>query len=152
CRNVFAIILLLTALASSAAAQSKNTDFAEQLGRLDAHVLPKSDDPSSRPDGMLGRSIRARLRAANERESDAWRALRTKADWEKYRDARIRELRQSLGSFPSVPRDLQVRITGTIRAEKYRIDNIVFVSRPGLVVTANLYAPEPAVKAMPGIL
>jgi dienelactone hydrolase len=151
-RGIFAIILFFTALASSASAQSKNADLAEQLRRLDAHVLPKNDDPSSRPDGMLGRSIRVRLRAANERESDAWHALRTKADWEKYRDARIRELRQSLGSFPPVPRELQVRITRTIRAEKYRIDNIVFVSRPGLVATANLYTPEPAAKAMPGIL
>ncbi|HEY7157173.1 MAG TPA: acetylxylan esterase [Gemmataceae bacterium] len=151
-RSVFAIILLLTALASSAAAQSKAAGLAEQLRRLDSHVLPKNDDPSRRPDGMLGRSIRARLRAANDRESDAWRALRTKADWEKYRDARIRALRQSLGSFPPVPSDLQVRIARTIRTEKYRIDNIVFVSRPGLVVTANLYAPEPAAKAMPGIL
>jgi cephalosporin-C deacetylase-like acetyl esterase len=152
CCEVFAITLLLAALASSADAQSKDTDLAEQLRRLDARILPKDDDPSSRPAGMLGRSIRARVRAANERESRSWHALQTKADWEKYRDVRIQALRESLGSFPPIPRDLQVRIVGTIRAAKYRIDNIVFVSRPGLVVTANLYSPEPAAKSMPGVL
>ena len=150
--GVVAVTFLLLAIPSIAAAQSKDADLAEQLARLDARILPNDDDPARRPSGMVGRSIRTRFRAANERETRAWNALKTRADWEKYRDVRIQALRESLGSFPPVPRDLQLRVTRTLRGEKYRIDNIVFVSRPGLVVTANLYSPEPAGKSMPGIL
>lgn len=34
----------------------------------------------------------------------------------------------------------------------YRIENLVFESRPGLLVTANLYAPKEPTKRMPGIV
>ncbi|HWG47165.1 MAG TPA: acetylxylan esterase [Gemmataceae bacterium] len=144
--------LLLGMLTANAGGQPKDTNLAEQLRRLDPVVLRKGDKPSNRPAGMVGRTIRTQLQAVNERESRAWHALHTRADWEKYRDARLEALRQSLGSFPPVPRDLQVRVTRTLRGEGYQIENIAFVSRPGLVVTANLYSPVPATKSMPGIL
>ncbi len=151
-RHALGSALVLAILASPAGARPKSTDLVDELGRLESNVLPKSDDPSSRRDGMLGRTIRARLQAVNDRESQAWHSLRTRADWEKYRDLRLGALRESLGSFPTVPRDLQVRVTRTLRGEGYQIDNLVYVSRPGTIVTANLYSPVPAAKSMPGIL
>ena len=41
-----------------------------------------------------------RLRAAGERETAAWAKLKSKEDWEKYRDVRIAALKRSLGTFP----------------------------------------------------
>jgi hypothetical protein len=96
--------------------------------------------------------VRAGLEAANRRETRAWEGLRSRADWEQYRDARIRALRESLGAFPQPPADLKVRVTGTIAGTGFAVEKLAFVSRPGLVVTANLYRPEPAGKSMPGIL
>src|SRR5947199_8041914 len=55
--------------------------------------------------------VRARLQAANRRETAAWRALKTREDWERYRDARLKALRESLGEFPPPPKDLKVRVT-----------------------------------------
>jgi dienelactone hydrolase len=101
---------------------------------------------------MLTGNVRVRVLAANERDLAGWHEVHTRADWERFRNARIESLRRSLGSFPSVPKDLQVRITGTVTGEGYHIDNLVFVSRPGLVVTANLYGPDKPVQSMPGIL
>jgi cephalosporin-C deacetylase-like acetyl esterase len=140
-------VLLLALLTTPAVAQNDDA-FAEQLRKLEPNVLPTD----ARAAGMLGRAIRGRLQAANDRESRAWHALESRADWEKYRDSRLQALRESLGSFPSPPRDLQVRVTRTLRGEGYQIENLVFVSRPGLIVTANLYSPLPAAKSMPGLL
>jgi dienelactone hydrolase len=96
--------------------------------------------------------LRARLRAANRRENAAWRALKTREDWERYRDARLDELRDSLGVFPPAPKDLKVRVTRTLAGEGFKIENLAFASRPSLVVTANLYLPDPPRASMPGIL
>jgi cephalosporin-C deacetylase-like acetyl esterase len=43
-------------------------------------------------------------------------------------------------------------VTRTLEGDGYQIENLVFESRAGLVVTANLYLPDPPAKAMPGIL
>ena len=48
---------------------------------------------------------------------------------------------------------MKVRTTRTLPGEGYQIENVVFESRPGLLVTANLYSPLALPKkAMPGIL
>jgi hypothetical protein len=109
---------------------------------LDAKVLPAEglDVP---PPKQLVRHVRAGLEAANRRETRAWEVLRSRADWEQYRDARIRALRESLGLFPPPPADLKIRVTGTIPGTGFAVEKLAFVSRPGLVVTANLCSVEP---------
>jgi hypothetical protein len=96
--------------------------------------------------------VRARLQAANRRETAAWQALKTRADWERYRDVRLKALRESLGEFLSPPKELKVHVTRTLPGEGFQIENLYFESRPGLVVTANLYLPDPPRQSMPGIL
>src|SRR5262249_29960879 len=95
---------------------------------------------------------RARLREAGERESKAWRALKTKADWEKYADARLNALRASLGTYPAPPKDLKVRVTGTLKGEGYPVEKLVFESRPSPLGTATRSLPARAPKGAPGIL
>ena len=54
--------------------------------------------------------------------------------------------------FPEPPSDLKTQVTGTVSGPGYRIENIVFESRPGLLVTANLYQPAEPRDSMPGLL
>lgn len=103
-------------------------------------------------DQMLWRDVRLRMRAAAARENQAWKAVATRNDWEQFRDRRIAALRESLGSFPPVAETPTVHVAATLPGEGYAIKNIAYLSRPGVVVTANLYVPEPAAKAMPAIL
>lgn len=117
-------------------------------GEIDPRVLPPGVDRGR----QLSQDARARIRAANDRESEAWRKIKTREEWEAYRDARLKALRESLGAFPPVPADLKVRVTRTLEGDGHRIENLVFESRPGLVVTANLYVPAAPTAAMPGIL
>jgi len=147
-RRILAALALATVLTPGAT----GADLAAQLRGLDPRVLPEETDQAQQPAGMLGRDVRARLRAADDRESQAWQAIRTRADWENYRNPRLQALRVSLGEFPRPPRDLQVRVTRRLEGDGYRVENLVFESRPGVVVTANLYLPARPGRSMPGIL
>jgi cephalosporin-C deacetylase-like acetyl esterase len=127
-------------------------DLPARLRDLDSRVFPPDGDRVRELPRMLSRDLRAPLQAANERENRAWQEVKTRTDWERYRDARLRALRESLGEFPSAPTDMKLRVTRTLEGDGYRIENLVYESRPGVVVTANLYAPARPTGSMPGIL
>jgi dienelactone hydrolase len=67
----------------------------------------------------------------------------TRAEFESRREAQRREVMRSLGLDPLPPRTpLNARITGVIKRQGYRIEKLVFESRPGFPVTAHLYVPD----------
>ncbi len=144
--------ILLGLLISSIAAPAAEPALAEQLTQLDGHVVPADSEKGKQLSSMLADDIRARLRAANQHESRLWHAIKTRADWERYRDPRLQALRDSLGQWPAPPKDLHLKTTRTHDGDGFRVENIVFESRPGLVVTANLYAPKEAARSMPGVV
>jgi len=61
-------------------------DLAAQLRELNATVLA---EPQPR---MLSNDVRERIREANRRESQAWSQIKSRADWERYRDVKIKAL------------------------------------------------------------
>jgi cephalosporin-C deacetylase-like acetyl esterase len=147
-----AVFVFITAGGLAPAAEAMEGALAAQLQELTANVLPADEGLAKQLRQMLAQDMRGRRTAANQRETKAWLAVQTRADWERYRDVRIQALRQSLGEFPPVPSDLHVRVTHTLEGDGYRIENLVFESRPGLIVTANLYQPAKPPTSMPGIL
>jgi dienelactone hydrolase len=132
-------------------ADDKTAELAAKLRELDTTVLPK-DGALGKPSEMLAKDARARRGAANRSETENWKKIHSKAEWESYRDQRIKALKDSLGHFPEVPAKIEVHVNGTIHGDGFVIENIVFESRPGLVVTANRYLPEKPGTAMPGIV
>ena len=90
---------------------------------------------------QLRHHLAARQRAVNDRDRADWAQLRSLADWEQFVAPRIAALRRSLGPFPAPPEKLPVHVTRTISGAGYRIENLVYESRPGVFVTANLYLP-----------
>lgn len=96
--------------------------------------------------------LRDQIKQANKRDREAWNEVKTKADWEKFRDKRIKALRESLGAWPGVPKNMAIRVTKTIEADDYRIDNLLYESRPGVWVDGNLYYPAAKRDRMPVIL
>ncbi len=107
------------------------------------------DDPRTK---MMGADVRRRMQEANLRESQAFAAVTTKEQWEKHRDERIRKLRESLGTFPDVPKNMRIATTRKFEGEGFAIHNIVYESRTGLWVSANLYLPAKPPEKMPGII
>jgi len=132
------IVTLLLALAQD--------EVAERLRDLDSKVLP-SPLPA-----MIGRDAFGRVAESNRRESEAWGKIKTREDWERFRDVRLRALRESLGAPEPLPADLKVSITRTLEGRGHRVENLVYESRPGLLVTANLYVPVPERPSMPAIV
>ena len=100
---------------------------------------------------MLPDHLWTRLAAANARETEAWNALASTEEREAFFQERLRALRYSLGG-PVEDRAVEDQVTGRYEGEGFCVENLVFESRPGLQVTANLYLPHPLVERMPGIL
>lgn len=142
----------LTVPPSGADEKAASGDLVAQLRAWNGNVLPADGAQAKELSRMLAEDARTRIRDVNRRDGQAWNEVKTRADWEKFRDVRLRALRESLGPFPPVPKDLKVRVTGRHDGEGYRVENVVFESRPGLLVTANLYRPADPPKSMPGIL
>src|SRR5207248_681910 len=61
---------------------------------------------------------------------------------------RQRQLRErfidSLGGLPSMETPLNARTTGVVEGGGFRIEKVIYESRPRSYVTANLYLPEGA--------
>ncbi|MBM4041348.1 MAG: hypothetical protein FJ290_22835, partial [Planctomycetes bacterium] len=127
-----------------------SSDLARRLQALEQAVL--TADERARAASALDNDCRARLRAANRRDAATWAKVRSRADWERFRDARLKPLRESLGSFPPAPKSLDVETTKTVEGEGHRVECLVFETRPGLVATANLYVPNPPRPKMPGFI
>jgi cephalosporin-C deacetylase-like acetyl esterase len=101
---------------------------------------------------MVRDDLQRRLQTANDRSRQAWHKIRSRDEWERFRDPRLQALRKSLGVFPDPPKRLNMRVTGQLEGNGYRVEKLVFESRPGLWVTANLYLPAEPTSSMPGIL
>jgi dienelactone hydrolase len=100
---------------------------------------------------MLERQIRGRVLKILEVEKHDREQLKTRADWERFRDPKLKALADFIGSFP--PRTpLQTRVTKEFSTQGYRRQDLVYQSRPGMWVTANLYLPGARKGAMPGIV
>ena len=78
-------------------------------------------------------------------------ALSTKAQAE----AHVRSVRERaascFGPFPEKT-PLKARTTGGFDRDTYRVENIIFESRPGFLVTANLYLPKGLNRPAPGVV
>lgn len=71
----------------------------------------------------------------------------------KQRQADMREkLLSALGGLPASDHPLNARTTGTVACDGYRIDKVIFESRPSTYVTCSLYRPDDAQGPTPAVL
>ncbi len=140
-------LAVLAALLAAAPAAAQDT---EALRRLDVRVFkPGSEEAKLAPD-LLWRYFKARRDQVNL-DSLKW-SFQTRADWEKLRNEKIANLQTYLGRFPAPPARLPVHVTTTIPGDGFVIENVLYESRPGLWVTANLYRPEPLPRSLPAMV
>lgn len=145
----------------SAGAPTART-IAAFLTQLDTTVIRKDVSGTllpelAAPERMLSESLKTRRRNRNEQDVANWRSIKTRQQWEQFRDRRIKELRRSLGTLTAPGEVEDVTVTKTLTGEGFLVDCLVFESRPGLFVTANLYRPAEDRRLisgpqMPGIL
>lgn len=141
---------LLGAAARAATTPAKSKTSA---GSAAKSVAPSaaSFEPLHRFPRMVHEYIVDRVRAAEQAANRRRAALKTKADAEAYvREVRER-IRQSFGGWPERT-PLNARITRRTERETYFIENVIFESRPGFPVTANLYVPKGRAFPLPGVV
>jgi dienelactone hydrolase/pimeloyl-ACP methyl ester carboxylesterase len=78
-------------------------------------------------------------------------ALKTKADAEAYVAEVKKKIQNCFGPWPERT-PLNPRVTGSVERDTYRIENVIFESRPQFYVTANLYLPKRLNKPAPGVV
>jgi cephalosporin-C deacetylase-like acetyl esterase len=99
----------------------------------------------------LPRYVTAQMNEARSRRLAELRAMRSEADVK----ARIESVRAKVwsligGQFEKTP--LKPKTVGTIDRADYRIEKVIFESRPEVFVTANLYLPKKHKPPYPGII
>ena len=128
--TLLVFVLSTLAVATTARAQEEKTPktFIEQLGLV---------DDSSR---MMNNKLLAEVDAAGEEWVANYEKVKTPEDLKAYQDARLKAFREALGPmWERTP--LNVQVTGSGTKEKYRYENLIFESLPGVYVTALLTLP-----------
>jgi cephalosporin-C deacetylase-like acetyl esterase len=123
-----------------------------ELAAVDPNVWSAAYRRRNAVRSMVSRYLEKRIEEAVLAERRAWEQVRTRADWEKFRDTRIEALRESTGIFPPERPPLDARVTGRHAGDGYRLENVVFQARPRYWMTANLYLPHKLEGRVPGII
>ena len=105
-------------------------------------VLPKPDPLAF--DTLMRAQAKA-LRADDKPPAD-------RKTWEQHRSQLIKRMGDALGPLPPKPCDLEPKELGVLKRAGYRVEKLVFQSRPEVWVTANAYVPDPVKEKLPAVL
>jgi len=108
-------------------------------------------EPRNRFPRMMHEWLITQARKSERKNLQRRNALSTKADAEKYVQTVRKKIRQSFGPFPEKT-PLKPRVSGVIQRDGYHIEKLIFESRPGFLVTANLYVPKGRTFPLPGVV
>jgi dienelactone hydrolase len=96
------------------------------------------------------------IKSASAITANSLAGIHSLTDWQNIRSQRYNEFIEMMGieDMPLSGKrpDLNVRITGTIQRDGYRIEKLYYESLPGLYVRANLYVPDSIKKPVAAIL
>jgi cephalosporin-C deacetylase-like acetyl esterase len=119
---------------------------APAAAKEDLTVLPPEKAGAALPDYLLaecGKCLEARRKAVAAIEKPEQVLERQKA---------VRAEWMAAVALPKDRTPLNPRTVATLDREGYRIEKVIYESRPGHHVTANLYLPKDAAPPLPGVL
>jgi len=108
---------------------------AELADALAAPVLEASEKYASW-DAFYGK-----LFTLDADADDAWAQIAAISDFNRRRGELRGRMMLRIGGFPGRT-PLNAKVTGSVRRNGYRVEKVLFESRPGMYVTANLYLPD----------
>ena len=107
--------------------------------------------PLNRFPRMVQEFFVARENEIHQRRLNALSAVTTKGEAEAYSQNVRAKIRDSFGPMPGKT-PLNPRVTKTVERDAYRIENVLFESRPQFLVSANLYIPKGRSFPLPGVV
>ena len=136
---LLAVCVPLAQYASEIASTGKMSvgpvEVAERVEALAAPVLGEHEKYASW-DAFYGR-----LFSLDADADEAWAKIATLSDFDKRRIELRGKMAARIGGFPERT-PLNAKVTGVVRRNGYSVEKILFESRPGMFVTANLYLPD----------
>lgn len=139
CKVIFALLLSLFLTNNRANAQN-------DLDVIKENWILYSDAPNSLYHFLTGEAFKmldSRATAVNQ--------LQTPQDWQQRQSAVRESLWKMAGPFPEKTK-LNAKITGTVKKNGYKVENVIYESLPGFYVTASLFIPDKIKKPAPAIL
>ncbi|EAQ78550.1 alpha/beta hydrolase [Blastopirellula marina] len=126
----------------SASVATLGAAIAQQWWASGAVAQPQPTEmaPLNRFPRMMQEYYVDRMRAFHDKRITRLDAIETKEDAIAYVKSCQERVRECLGPQPERT-PLKPQITGVIERDGYRIEKLIFESRPGFFVTSNLYVP-----------
>lgn len=90
---------------------------------------------------LLHEHLKQAARAALDRRKAEYEKIKTPDDASRWQDARRQFFVRQLDGLPPRPKQVPSRVMGALSGREFRVEKIVFESRPGLHVTGLLYLP-----------
>jgi len=141
-----------TLLSSTAQELTDKNPLAAQLALVPNHAWDASEQKRFDINRMWEHNLAVRVSDAAVLERQAWQKVDSPATWKRFRDVRIAALKASLGTFPERT-PLRTEVTRKVDyGDGFVVDNLLYESRPGLVVTANLYLPSNIHEKIPAMV
>ncbi len=130
-------------------------DFSRELeARSESAVQPQSSSqyvPLNRFPEVMQEYLVKQLRQIEQVSASRRAGLRTKSEAEAYINEIREKVQQCFGPWPEKTA-LNSRVTKRINRAAYTIENVIFESRPGYPVTANLYIPKKRKFPLPAVV
>ena len=115
----------------------------------------KSDSDSLAPLNRFPRMVQEyfvdQVRQVDRRVDQRYAALASRQEAQAYIREVQEKIQQCFGPWPQKT-PLNPRVTGVVERDAYRIEKVVFESRPSFLVTANLYVPKGRDLPLPGVV
>lgn len=107
--------------------------------------------PLNRFPRMVQEWLVAEVRALDAQNAKKYAAIASKGDGQSYIESVRQRISKCFGPLPDKT-PLNARVTHVIDRGAYRIENIVFESRPMFLVTGNCYLPKGRAGPLPAVL
>ena len=95
-------------------------------------------------------AVYAKLEKLDAAADEAWKDLKSRAQYDSYRRQMHSRFIDAMGGFPERT-PLNAKVVSVVRKERYRIEKILFESMPGIFVTANFFIPEGGAVPRPAV-
>lgn len=137
----FAMLLVMLLTDNMVNAQKQN-----DLDVISNYWLIYTDAPNSLYQYLTGEAFKML-----ESRAKSVKQVQTVNDWQKRQTSVRQTLWNLIGPFPEKT-SLNAKITGTLKKNGYKVENIIYESLPGFYVTASLFIPDNVKTPAPAIL
>lgn len=140
-RGRLGLALAIALTGTTAAFGAAHVNAVSKDAEIYRGFLEKRLTPASESTGAV-RAAMERLDAADRAADAAWLKLKSRDAYEAHRRRIQADFIAAMGGLDLPRTPLRAKVTGRVPCPGYRVEKILFESRPGVYVTALLFLPD----------